>query len=97
VVGSRNSSNSNRLREVAEHAGAVAHMIDSAADLRPEWVAGRRAVGVTAGASAPEILVRQVIARLEQLGARQVRALEGKRESIVFSLPRALASARKRA
>jgi len=97
VVGSRNSSNSNRLREVAEHVGAVAHMVDSAADLKPEWVAGRRTVGVTAGASAPEILVKEVIARLEALGARKVRALEGKRESIVFSLPRALAGARRRA
>ena len=97
VVGSRNSSNSNRLREVAEHSGARAYMVDSAADLEPEWVAGRHTVGVTAGASAPEILVREVIARLEALGAREVRALEGKRESIVFSLPRALAGARKRA
>jgi 4-hydroxy-3-methylbut-2-enyl diphosphate reductase len=94
VVGSRNSSNSNRLREVAEHAGADAYMVDSAADLRPEWVSGRRRVGVTAGASAPEVLVDEVIARLRELGAREVRALEGRRETVVFTLPRALSGAR---
>jgi 4-hydroxy-3-methylbut-2-enyl diphosphate reductase len=97
VVGSRNSSNSNRLREVAEQSGAAAYMVDGAADLQPEWIAGRRVVGVTAGASAPEVLVKDVIARLEQLGARQVRALEGIRENVVFSLPRALADGRRRA
>jgi len=96
VVGSRNSSNSNRLREVAEQAGAAAYMVDTAADLRPEWVAGRRRVGVTAGASAPEVLVQAVIARLGELGAREVRALEGIRENVVFSLPRALADKRPR-
>jgi len=91
VVGSPNSSNSNRLREVAEHIGAEAYMIDSAADLRPEWVAGKRRVGVTAGASAPEVLVQQLIERLTQLGARQVRPLEGAAEHVVFTLPRGLA------
>jgi 4-hydroxy-3-methylbut-2-en-1-yl diphosphate reductase len=96
VVGSTNSSNSNRLREVAEQAGSVAYMVDGAADVRAEWVAGRGMVGVTAGASAPEVLVNEVIARLEQLGARTVRPLEGIRESIVFTLPRALADARRK-
>src|SRR5436190_7453985 len=91
VVGSPNSSNSNRLREVAEHMGAQAYMVDTAADLRPEWVAGKRRVGLTAGASAPEVLVSQVIARLRELGASQVLALEGITETVVFTLPRALA------
>jgi 4-hydroxy-3-methylbut-2-enyl diphosphate reductase len=91
VVGSPNSSNSNRLREVAEHMGAQAYMVDTAADLRPEWLAGKRHVGVTAGASAPEVLVDQVIARLRELGASQVRALDGITEQVVFTLPRGLA------
>jgi 4-hydroxy-3-methylbut-2-en-1-yl diphosphate reductase len=91
VVGSPNSSNSNRLREVAENMGAQAHMVDTAADLRPEWVAGKRRIGVTAGASAPEVLVNQVIARLRELGASHVLALEGITEKVVFTLPRALA------
>ena len=91
VVGSPNSSNSNRLREVAEHMGAQAYMVDTAADLRPEWVAGKRRVGVTAGASAPEVLVNEVIARLRELGASGVRTLEGISETVVFTLPRALA------
>jgi len=91
VVGSPNSSNSNRLREVAEHMGAQAYMVDTAADLRPEWVAGKRRVGVTAGASAPEVLVNEVIARLRELGASGVRTLEGITETVVFTLPRALA------
>jgi 4-hydroxy-3-methylbut-2-enyl diphosphate reductase len=91
VVGSPNSSNSNRLREVAEHMGAEAYMVDSAADLRAEWIAGKRCIGVTAGASAPEILVDELIARLKALGAESVRPLEGITESVVFSLPRGLA------
>jgi 4-hydroxy-3-methylbut-2-en-1-yl diphosphate reductase len=91
VVGSPNSSNSNRLREVAENMGAQAYMVDSAADLRPEWVVGKRCVGVTAGASAPEVLVEQLVARLKELGAGSVRPLEGISESVVFSLPRGLA------
>jgi 4-hydroxy-3-methylbut-2-en-1-yl diphosphate reductase len=91
VVGSPNSSNSNRLREVAEHIGAQAYMVDSAADLRPEWIAGKTRVGVTAGASAPETLVKELIERLEALGAKSVQQLEGSRETVVFSLPRALA------
>jgi 4-hydroxy-3-methylbut-2-en-1-yl diphosphate reductase len=90
VVGSPNSSNSNRLREVAEHMGAEAYMVDRAADLRPEWVAGKRRVGVTAGASAPEVLVQEVIAKLRGLGAASVEALPGVVEKVVFTLPRAL-------
>jgi 4-hydroxy-3-methylbut-2-enyl diphosphate reductase len=91
VVGSPNSSNSNRLREVAEKQGVRAHMVDSAGELRPEWLAGRRRVGVTAGASAPEVLVNEVIERLTELGASSVRALEGAAEHVVFTLPRELA------
>ena len=91
VVGSPNSSNSNRLREVAEHMGAQAYMVDSAEELRPEWIAGKRRVGVTAGASAPEVLVNQLIERLKALGAQSVRPLEGITETVQFSLPRDLA------
>jgi 4-hydroxy-3-methylbut-2-enyl diphosphate reductase len=93
VVGSPNSSNSNRLREVAENMGAHAYMVDRAADLRPEWIAGKRRVGVTAGASAPQVLVDELIARLKELGAQSVRQLDGITEGVVFSLPRALARA----
>jgi 4-hydroxy-3-methylbut-2-enyl diphosphate reductase len=92
VVGSPNSSNSNRLREVAEHMGAEAYMVDTAADLRPEWIAGKRRVGVTAGASAPEVLVNEVIARLKALGAQSVRTLDGIVERVQFTLPRELAA-----
>jgi 4-hydroxy-3-methylbut-2-en-1-yl diphosphate reductase len=91
VVGSHNSSNSNRLREVAQNIGAQAYMVDSAADLRPEWIAGKRRIGITAGASAPESLVNELIARLKELGAESVRPLEGITESVVFTLPRELA------
>jgi 4-hydroxy-3-methylbut-2-enyl diphosphate reductase len=91
VVGSPNSSNSNRLREVAEHMGAQAYMVDSAAELRPEWIAGKKRIGVTAGASAPEVLVNELIERLKALGAAKVQPLEGITESVVFTLPRELA------
>jgi 4-hydroxy-3-methylbut-2-enyl diphosphate reductase len=94
VVGSPNSSNSNRLREVAEHMGAQAYMVDSAAELRPEWIAGKKRVGITAGASAPEVLVNELIERLMALGARKVQPLEGITESVVFTLPRELARAK---
>jgi 4-hydroxy-3-methylbut-2-enyl diphosphate reductase len=97
VVGSPNSSNSNRLREVADHMGVEAHMVDSAADLRPEWIAGKKRVGVTAGASAPEVLVNELIERLQELGAASVRPLEGIAEHVVFTLPRELARQRKQA
>jgi 4-hydroxy-3-methylbut-2-enyl diphosphate reductase len=92
VVGSPNSSNSNRLREVAQHMGAQAYMVDRAADLRPEWIAGKRRVGVTAGASAPQVLVDELVARLKALGAQSVRQLEGITERVVFTLPRELAA-----
>ena len=95
VVGSPNSSNSNRLREVAENMGAEAYMVDTAADLQPEWIAGKRRIGVTAGASAPEVLVEELVARLKQLGAASVRPLEGITERVVFTLPRELARPRR--
>ena len=91
VVGSPNSSNSNRLREVSENMGVPAYLVDSAAGLRPEWIEGKRRVGITAGASAPEVLVNELVARLKALGARSVRPLEGITESVVFTLPRELA------
>ncbi|MCZ7563620.1 MAG: 4-hydroxy-3-methylbut-2-enyl diphosphate reductase [Burkholderiales bacterium] len=90
VVGSPNSSNSNRLREVAQHMGVPAFMVDDAADLRAEWVAGKRRVGVTAGASAPEVLVQDVVARLRALGAGRVRTLDGVAEHVSFPLPKGL-------
>ena len=90
VVGSPNSSNSNRLRELAEKQGVPAHLIDGAGDIRPEWIDGRRRVGVTAGASAPESLVREVLARLREWGATRVSELEGEPENITFALPKEL-------
>jgi 4-hydroxy-3-methylbut-2-enyl diphosphate reductase len=87
VVGSRTSSNSNRLRELAERLGTPAYMVDGAQDLQPEWFLGRRRVGLTAGASAPDILVQEVIARLRQLGAVSVRKIEGVQETVRFPLP----------
>jgi|TARA_R100000005_G_C5003293_1_gene211442 4-hydroxy-3-methylbut-2-enyl diphosphate reductase len=90
VVGSPNSSNSNRLRELAERMGAVAYLIDSAEDIRPEWLEGRHRVGVTAGASAPEVLVSEVIQGLQALGASAPVELVGRPENVTFSLPREL-------
>lgn len=90
VVGSPNSSNSNRLREVAANAGTESRMIDRADQLRPEWLQGRRRIGVTAGASAPEVLVQEVIARLRELGAGNVRRLDGIAETVTFPLPKGL-------
>jgi 4-hydroxy-3-methylbut-2-enyl diphosphate reductase len=90
VVGSPNSSNSNRLREVAQHQGVAAYMVDKAAELQPEWVAGRERVGVTAGASAPEVLVQEVVAKLRDLGADRVTSLAGIEERVEFPLPKAL-------
>ena len=90
VVGSPKSSNSNRLREVAANRGVPSYMVDRADQLRPEWIAGKAAVGVTAGASAPEVLVQEVLARLAELGARGVRELEGVAERVVFALPKGL-------
>jgi 4-hydroxy-3-methylbut-2-enyl diphosphate reductase len=93
VVGSTNSSNSNRLREVAELSGVPAYMVDGAQDLDPAWVAGKATVGVTAGASAPEVLVKAVLARLGELGATSVSDLPGVPEDVTFPLPRALTAA----
>ena len=92
VVGSPNSSNSNRLREIAQNQGVDAYMVDNAAQLQPEWLTGKRRVGVTAGASAPEILVKEVVAKLGALGASDVRELQGIVENVVFPLPKNLAS-----
>ncbi len=87
VVGSRNSSNSNRLRELAAQRGVSAYLIDGADDIQPEWLAGCARVGVTAGASAPEVLVRAVVERLVALGGSAAAELPGREEHIVFSLP----------
>jgi 4-hydroxy-3-methylbut-2-enyl diphosphate reductase len=92
VVGSPNSSNSNRLREVAANQGVAAYMVDNARELNAEWVAGKNLVGVTAGASAPEVLVQEVIARLRALGATAVNTLDGITEAVVFPLPKGLAA-----
>ena len=90
VVGSPNSSNSNRLRELAERMGAKAFLIDDASQIRSEWLDGVSSVAVTAGASAPEILVQQVVQRLQQMGADHVKEVDGREENIVFSMPKAL-------
>ena len=87
VVGSPNSSNSNRLREVATHLGVSAYMVDSADQLQPDWFDGKASIGVTAGASAPEILVQEVLARIHELGGALVRELPGVEEHTIFSLP----------
>jgi 4-hydroxy-3-methylbut-2-en-1-yl diphosphate reductase len=90
VVGSPTSSNSNRLREIAEKAGIPGYLIDGPEDLREEWFVGKKAVGVTAGASAPEILVERVVAKLREWGGEAPTNLEGQSESVVFSLPKEL-------
>ncbi|MFP5506703.1 MAG: 4-hydroxy-3-methylbut-2-enyl diphosphate reductase [Gammaproteobacteria bacterium] len=90
VVGSKNSSNSNRLKELAEQQGVPAHLIDGAEQIRPEWLEGKNAIGVTAGASAPELLVRQVVEALQARGARLAEELQGREESITFALPQGL-------
>jgi 4-hydroxy-3-methylbut-2-enyl diphosphate reductase len=90
VVGSQSSSNSNRLREIAEKAGKPGYLVDGPDDLRPEWFEGRQAVGVTAGASAPELLVQRVVARLREWGGQGAEELVGREENVVFALPREL-------
>lgn len=90
VVGSPNSSNSNRLRELAQREGADAWLIDSAEEIDPAWIASHRRIGVTAGASAPEVLVQGVLARLRELGVPEVQEVSGERESMVFALPKEL-------
>lgn len=93
VVGSLNSSNSNRLREVAEKKGVAAYMVDNASLIDAAWLDGKSRIGVTAGASAPEVLVQAVIDRLKSLGAKSVRALPGVEENVTFPLPKGLTGA----
>ncbi|MDR5171804.1 4-hydroxy-3-methylbut-2-enyl diphosphate reductase [Methylobacillus sp. Pita2] len=93
VVGSPNSSNSNRLREVAQNQGIESYMVDNASFLDPAWIAGKKRVGVSAGASAPEVLVQEVINKLRELGAAEVQELNGVVENVVFKIPRNLAEA----
>ena len=90
VVGSPTSSNSNRLREVAEKLGTVSYMVDSAEELEAHWFEGRPRVGLTAGASAPDVLVQAVISRLRAMGAVSVRKMDGVVETIKFPLPKGL-------
>lgn len=90
VVGSANSSNSNRLREVAERMGIPAYLIDGPQSIDPAWLEGRQRIGITAGASAPELLVQQVIQRLKELGAVSVRTMDGLYENVAFPLPKEL-------
>jgi len=90
VVGSTNSSNSNRLRELAERCGARAYLVDDATQIDPAWLQGASGVGITAGASAPEVLVEDVVSTLRELGVRAVSNLDGREENITFSLPKAL-------
>ena len=92
VVGSRTSSNTNRLRELADLLGCETHQVDSADELRIEWVKSKKRVGVTSGASAPEVLVKDVIAKLKSLGAQSVRELDGITENITFPLPKGLST-----
>jgi 4-hydroxy-3-methylbut-2-enyl diphosphate reductase len=92
IVGSSNSSNSNRLREVAEQNGALAYRVDSPDQIDPAWIAGHHRIGLSAGASAPEVVVRSVVKKLQELGATRIRTLEGAQENTSFPLPRALTS-----
>ena len=92
VIGSPNSSNSNRLREVAEIMGAEAHMVDQAGQIDPHWLFGKKRIGVTAGASAPELLVQAVIEKLRVLGVHKVRQLDGIEEQVKFPMPKGLAN-----
>jgi 4-hydroxy-3-methylbut-2-enyl diphosphate reductase len=93
IVGSPNSSNSNRLREVAKNQGVEAYMVDNASYLKADWLIGKKKIGVSAGASAPEILVKEVIAKLQTLGVNDVTELQGVVESVVFQLPKNLTAA----
>ncbi|MEA9603292.1 4-hydroxy-3-methylbut-2-enyl diphosphate reductase [Polynucleobacter sp. JS-JIR-II-c23] len=90
VVGSATSSNSNRLRELSEKLGVPSYMVDSPDQLKPEWFAGKKRVGLTAGASAPESLAQSIVSRIQEFGPRQVRALDGVIEEVTFSLPKNL-------
>ena len=93
VVGSPNSSNSNRLREVAQNQGIEAYMVDNASYLKPEWLIGKKRIGISAGASAPEVLVKEVINTLQAMGAGDVQELHGVVENVVFQLPKNLTNA----
>jgi len=93
IVGSPNSSNSNRLREVAQNQGVESYMVDNASHLDPAWVAGKKHIGVSAGASAPEVLVKKVVAKLQALGSAEVTELQGVTENVVFQLPKNLTAA----
>lgn len=97
IVGSPNSSNSNRLREVAQNQGVEAYMVDNASYLQAKWIVGKKKIGVSAGASAPEILVKEVISALQALGVSQIEELHGVTESVVFQLPKNLVNAKKTA
>jgi 4-hydroxy-3-methylbut-2-enyl diphosphate reductase len=90
VVGSQTSSNSNRLREIAEKAGIPGYLVDGPDDLERDWFEGRLIVGVTAGASAPELLVQRVVARLREWGGQGAEEIVGRAENVVFALPREL-------
>jgi 4-hydroxy-3-methylbut-2-enyl diphosphate reductase len=90
VVGSPTSSNSNRLAELARKLGVPSYMVDSPSELQPEWLAGKERVGLTAGASAPEVLVQEVVARIKALGAVSVRRMDGIVETVKFPLPKGL-------
>ena len=90
IVGSPNSSNSNRLREVAANVGVSAYLVNNAEELQPEWFAGKVRVGISAGASAPEILVQGVVARMNEMGGNKVVELQGIVENVVFPLPKKL-------
>jgi 4-hydroxy-3-methylbut-2-enyl diphosphate reductase len=90
VVGSPNSSNSNRLREVARNIGVTAYLVDNASEVQAKWLQGKQNIGISAGASAPEVLVTEVIARLQELGAGEVKELDGIEENVVFPIPKTL-------
>ncbi len=90
IVGSPSSSNSNRLREVAEKYGCESRLLGSAAELHPDWLEGKRRIGISAGASAPEVLVQELVERLRSLGVKSVRALDGVQETVSFPLPKGL-------
>jgi 4-hydroxy-3-methylbut-2-enyl diphosphate reductase len=96
VVGSQSSSNSNRLREIATMRGVPGYLVDGADDLRREWFEGKRAAGVTAGASAPESLVQQVVERLREWGGHEAVEVVGREEHVVFGLPQALRQVERR-
>ena len=93
VVGSRTSSNTNRLRELAATLGCETYQVDGAEEVKLEWIAGKRRIGVTSGASAPDVLVREVITKLKAFGAKSVRELDGISENVTFPLPQGLGRA----